>query len=123
MAEETMRIGKLVDEDASETAAVISGGANQPIIYTNMCGLQFGPEDVMLQFAIRDTNEPNKGIAVGRVYSNLPNMKRLILLLNNSLKEYEELFGEIPVDVIQHITPTGMLRLKEQQEQQEKNSK
>ena len=103
------------------STATIMDNPKQPIVYANMCGVQFGPEDVLLQFAIRDIADPSTGHAVGKFYSNLSNMKRLISVLNNSLKEYEEMFGEIPIDVVsERITPEGKRRLREIQEQSEK---
>ena len=108
-----------VAPDAQVQSATITDNPNQPIIYSNMCGVQFGPEDVMLQFAIRDTANPNHGYAVSRVYSNVSNMKRLILILNKSLKDYEDIFGEVSVDPTDRITPEGMRRIQEQQEKKE----
>ena len=111
-----------IDLDTNEPevgSTLITDNPNQPIIYTNMCGVQFGPEDVLLQFAIRDTSERNNGYAVGRVYSNMSNMKRLIFILNKSLKEFEDLFGEIPMDVMERITPEGKRRMQEQQEKKD----
>ncbi len=106
--------------EAQIVQATITDNPNQPITYSNMCGVQFGPEDVMLQFAIRDAANPNHGFAVSRVYSNVSNMKRLIFILNKALKDYEDVFGEVPFDPIQRVTPEGMRRIQEQQEKKEK---
>lgn len=105
----------LVATDDQIVQASITDNPNQPIIYSNMCGVQFGPEDVTLQFAIRDTTDPNHGFAVSRVYSNVSNMKRFIFVLNKSLKDYEDVFGPVSMDPAERITPEGLRRFQEQQ--------
>jgi hypothetical protein len=52
-------------------------------------------------------------------------MKRLTFLLSNAVQDYEKMFGEIPTDVMEKVTPAGKLRIEEEakhrQEAQENN--
>ncbi len=76
-----------------------------PSIYSNVCLIRTTPEEVMLHFAQRWTDDPSQGDAVLTVYTNLWHAKRLAYAMLESISKYEAIFGEIPRDRIADIDP------------------
>lgn len=76
-----------------------------------MCGIQVTPEEVSLNFAQRHMDDPNQGDSVVIVYTSLHHAKRLAYALLQSLKGYEESFGEIQTDMMERLKPEARERI------------
>lgn len=101
------------EEEDMSLRAVVHDNPHQPSVYANMCGVLFGPDEVMLQFAQRDTVKMNEGVSVVKVYTSFPHIKRLAAILVHSIQEHERNFGEIPTDPSERLTPEGKKTLEE----------
>lgn len=66
-------------------------------IYSNFAGIGFNQSEFILDF-IRMMPGMQKGKVFSRIIMNPQNLKNLVLSLQNSLKEYEEKFGEIKAE-------------------------
>lgn len=80
-------------------------------LYANYTSLTATPEEFILRFCLRDLNDPTKATELARVFVTLPHAKRLVSAIARSIKAYEEIFGDVPVDPIQHLTPAGRIKL------------
>jgi hypothetical protein len=92
------------------------------VVYANVCNVRITPEEVGLYFGQRKFDDPNQGQGVVTVYTNLSHAKRLALVLLRSIKNYEELFGEIPENPLAEISPEmieALLKRKDDEEKQE----
>lgn len=74
-------------------------------LYSNYAAVSATPEEVILRFCQRDMKDPNRVIEIARVFLSLPHAKRLVIAMGRSLKSYEEIFGEVPADPVQTLTP------------------
>jgi hypothetical protein len=83
-----------------------------PSFYANLCLVRTTPEEVILQFGQRNTEDPSHGDAVVTVYTSLWHAKRLASALLESIGTYEAIFGEIPTDPIALLSPEALAKLE-----------
>jgi hypothetical protein len=94
-----------VSETPEEQRIPVRGIKGAPSFYANLCLVRTTPEEVILQFGQRNTDDPNQGDAVVTVYTNLWHAKRLAMALLQSIEKYEAIFGELPTDPIAALDP------------------
>ena len=86
-------------------------GPGQIVGYANLISIITTPEEVILHFGERSMEGPNKGIGIAKIYISLPHAKRLAGALIRTLKNHEEIFGEINADPTKQLTPEALKRL------------
>ena len=84
-------------------------------IYTNLTSLSRSGNDIIIDFA---RIVPGKGVAriESRVIMSPEHAKRLAVLLQRNLEEYEKRFGKIPaVEEVEATRPMGFVPPREEQ--------
>ena len=88
--------------------------ANTPdelTFYTNFTEMQISPEDVILQFGLVNVSNPAESKSIARAYMTPGHAKRLSLLLNKMVEEYERNFGTIATNPVDLFTSEARERL------------
>ena len=84
-------------------------------IYTNLTSLSRSGNDIIIDFA---RIVPGRGVAriESRVIMSPEHAKRLAVLLQRNLEEYEKRFGKIPaVEEVEATRPMGFVTPREEQ--------
>jgi uncharacterized protein DUF3467 len=102
-------------------AVTIEGGEGEPALYANHCSVIFSAEEVILHFALRDFEDPEKADSVMKVATSLPHAKRLAETLARTIGQYEATFGTIVTDVTERVKPEMRERLRRSPSASEKN--
>jgi hypothetical protein len=88
----------------------INAQPNEPIVYPTVAGVFTSGEEFMIHLAERDTDNPGTAVGILKIYLSPSHAKRLALALAQTVRQFEELFGEISVDPTQHLTEKGRAR-------------
>ena len=93
-------------ENSTKPGKIIWDDSNMRSTYANVCNVASTREEVTLLFGTNQTwHTGQKELTVGlsdRIILNPYAAKRLSMLLNNVVKEYESRFGEIGLDNSEH---------------------
>jgi hypothetical protein len=90
----------------------IKDSPHQIDCYANVNGITVTPEEVILNFALRDQDNPVVAKSVAKIYLSLPHAKRIAIVLGQILMEYEQVFGEIQPEPLARLTEEGKKRLQ-----------
>jgi hypothetical protein len=83
----------------------VQDSPSELVFYSNIASVSLTPEEAILHFGQRDSEDPNKGEGVAKVYLSLPHAKRLASVLAKGLSRHEEVFGEIIADPEKRLSP------------------
>jgi len=97
-------------EQVQPQVQVLSSPDTQ-VIYSNYTAVTAAPEEFIMRFCIRNVDDPATAMETIRVFLTLAHAKRLVLAMARSVKAYEDLFGEIPIEPTEHLTEEGRARL------------
>lgn len=97
----------------ASTSVTIFNSPNQFVGYANINGVTVTPDEVIMHFGLRRTDEPTEADGVAKIYLNLPHAKRIMLVLNALIAEHEMMFGEIHPEPEARLTDAGRKRLQE----------
>lgn len=100
-----------MSETPEEQRTSVHRTEDAPSFYANICLVRTTPEEVILQFGQRITDDPSRGNAVVTIYTNLWHAKRLAKALLESIGKYEAIFGELPTDPIAALGPEVLKQL------------
>ncbi|MBI3968715.1 MAG: DUF3467 domain-containing protein [Chloroflexi bacterium] len=89
---------------ASAASLTIRHSADEPRTYANLCGVLVGPEEAILQFAVRDLADPAIGQGVATIYTSVYHLKRLAVALFTAIEQHERRFGRVETDVKKRLT-------------------
>jgi hypothetical protein len=90
----------------------IEEGPNEITAYANIVAILVSPDEVLLHFGLRRSDDPNKGIGVAKIYMTSAHAKRLMAALSGSIQKIEEVFGEIVADPVLQLTPEQLQKLQ-----------
>ena len=91
---------------------VITDDPNQLVTYVDSARASASPEEFILHFGLRKTEEPHIATGVAKIYLSLPHAKRLALALAQVIKGYEDAFGKIETDPAARLTQDARNRLE-----------
>ncbi len=83
----------------------------EQVFYANAASMRISPEEIMLQHGLVNHNDPTQSPSIARVYMSPGHAKRLMLMLNETISHYENLFGNIHANPEDLITAEGRKRL------------
>ena len=90
----------------------IESGPNELTTYANIVGMLLSPDEVILHFGLRKTNDPTSGIGIVKIYLTPAHAKRLATALNDGIQRIEGVFGEIIADPAKKLTPEQLQKLQ-----------
>src|SRR4051812_3661337 len=67
-------------------------------VYSNYAGLLVAPEEFVIRFCQKSVEGRERPLETVRVYMSLAHAKRLVSAMARTLRDYEAVFGEIPVE-------------------------
>lgn len=102
---DTLKISK-------ETKMVDSPG--EFVGYSNFASIGVSNDDVIFHFGLRDSQNPQEGKGIAKIYVGLAHAKRISKALSKSLASFEELFGEIIPDPVERLTPEKRKQLEKE---------
>lgn len=82
-----------------------------PVVFSNVTAISVTPEEASLVFLQRQYDDPSAANVVATVFTTIPNLKRLIALLQEQVDAYERDFGTIQENLVDRLTPAGRKRL------------
>lgn len=82
----------------------------QPL-HSNFVSINMTFEEVILHFCERDMEDDSKASELARIYITPSHAKRLVVAMARSIKTYEENFGTIIINPLEHLTPLGRERV------------
>lgn len=88
----------------------IEDSPRQFVCYSNVATVLMTPEEIVLHFGERKSEDFTKGTGLAKIYISLSHGKRLAAALLKSIKLFEEDFGEIPIQPLERLTPEGRKR-------------
>ena len=89
----------------------IDDSPNQVVLYSNIAKVFATPEELVIHFGIRHSEDPNKGVVTAKIFLNHSHAKRLIGSLIRVIETLEKDFGEIPSDPAERLSPEARKRL------------
>lgn len=88
---------------------VVGDTPTQLVAYCNLSQMTLAPEEAMLHFGIRGRDNANEAQGVAKIYLSLSHIKRIAVGLGSLIQQYEEIFGEIPLDPASRLTEKGRI--------------
>ena len=98
----------------------IENGPNEVTTYANIARMHIGPDEVILHFGLRKTDEPNSGVGVAKIYLSTAHAKRLATTLDAGIKRIEGIFGEIVADPVKKLKTEQLQKLQNNKSDTEK---
>ena len=80
--------------------------------YADVCNVRATQEEFIFQFGQRSVNNPEQADGIINIITSLPHAKRILKVLAGSIERYEAVFGEIPEDPVQNLSPEILDHLK-----------
>ncbi len=81
--------------------------STQLVNYATLTQVKTGLEEIALHFGHTDEDNALSGQGFAKIYLSVPHAKRLLVVLQSSISDYEKIFGEIIADPTQRITAEG----------------
>ena len=100
-----------MEEKKLQGQVVVLDNPNQYVGYTNVTGILFSTDDVILHFGQRNPINPKEGLGIAKIYIGLPHAKLLATALNEAINKYESVFGEIAADPGAKLSPEEKAKL------------
>jgi hypothetical protein len=102
---ETLRTGMLGEPKAD---------INTVTLYSNYAAVTSTPDELIFRFCQRSLEGEERPLEIARVIVSLSHAKRILMALGQTLKAYEELFGQIPLE--KPLTAKGKEKLGSREE-------
>jgi hypothetical protein len=100
----------MIDGASGYLQIPISGEESEVALYASQCNISISAEEAILHFGQILPGRP-QAVPIARVCVSLPHAKRIMLALQQSLLNHEEMFGPIAEDVLTRLTAVGREKL------------
>jgi hypothetical protein len=95
-----------------EDATIAASAPACPVFYANVAFVMGTPEEVYLQFGLRNLADPKQSSPAAMVITSFPHAKRFLKALQSLIDHHERLFGRIPEDMAECLTPEGRAEIE-----------
>jgi hypothetical protein len=83
----------------------------EAVFYSNVAQVMVTPEELIIHFGLRKSEDPANGVGIAKVYLNHSHAKRLAGALVRVIESFEKDFGKIETDPMVRLAPEARKRL------------
>jgi hypothetical protein len=88
-------MSKQIEEIKGSGTVVLHSGHDEYVGYSNVSRFFINKEELIMQFGIKDPQNPDSAKGTARIYLSLSHAKRTAVVLARLIQQFEKLHGEI----------------------------